>query len=535
LAWYPGVFFFLAILAFNLWGEGLRRFLDDSRLNISRIFSRTTVAAFAVVAAGIFAVVQSNAPLELYRSEATKFDASRVLADIRALASPEMQGRETGTPGAKLAADYIAKQMKDAGLYPAGENDTFFQATPSPRFHLTAIPRLEILNAANAPDPFTYRRDFVEYVTAFPTYGESEGAIIGVALGPDSGTNVSDPFSLSNLNLRDKIIVVRDTDITRLNLRAVAGALLVTDDSSPFQHKYLFPTEAGLNPFARSRAPVMYIGVATANKLLGTAGSTLAQLDEAATTLPPGKAALTAEGATVHMSINGTLSDDINEKYYQVIGYLPGTAALTPGTKGAALDSRVIMVSAYYDGLGTGPDGTLYPGANDNASSVATMLELARQLKASPYQPKKTVVFVAWSGGERGESLSVFNIMNAKVGFPQLSVEAVLELSGVGAGSGNAIELGQGSSFKLVQLFQSAADRVGVATTTRGRGPHFGLFARNSFGERTALTTYLSWDGSDQTAHTASDTVETIDPAKLQKVGQTMLLALSVLTREVNY
>jgi Zn-dependent M28 family amino/carboxypeptidase len=193
------------------------------------------------------------------------------------------------------------------------------------------------------------------------------------------------------------------------------------------------------------------------------------------------------------------------------------------------------MVHAYYDGLGVGPDGTFYPGANDNASGVAAMLEMARVLNQGSYQPKKTVVFVAWTGGERGETLSVRDVMNAKLGFSWLTVEAVIELSGVGAGDGKGIALGDGSSHRLVQLYQGAAGRMGVSTTTRGRGPHFGVYVRPESRSESALPIYSSWDGSDRTAHTAADAVEAIDPKKLEGVGRTTLLTLTILSREVEY
>ena len=142
------------------------------------------------------------------------------------------------------------------------------------------------------------------------------------------------------------------------------------------------------------------------------------------------------------------------------------------------------------------------------------MLEMARVLKASSSKPRKTIVFAAWSSGERGEGFSVANAMNAKHGFNLLTVETVIELSGVGAGSGAGIALGQGTSFSLVQLFQDASTRVGVPVTTRGRGPHFGMDTQSGFGGRSALSAYVSWDGAYQTAHTAADTVEAIDPDK---------------------
>jgi hypothetical protein len=193
------------------------------------------------------------------------------------------------------------------------------------------------------------------------------------------------------------------------------------------------------------------------------------------------------------------------------------------------------MVHAYYDGLGVGPDGILYPGANDNASGVAAMLEMARVLNQGEYQPKKTVVFVAWTGGERGETLNVRDVMNAKLGFGLLTVEAVIELSGVGAGTGHDIALGEESSYRLVQLYQKAARRLGASTTTRGRGPHFGMYVRPDSRNESALPIYVSYDGSDQTAHTPADTIQSIESDKLKEVGQATLLTLTVLSREVEY
>ena len=59
--------------------------------------------------------------------------------------------------------------------------------------------------------------------------------------------------------------------------------------------------------------------------------------------------------------------------------------------------------------------------------------------------------------------------------------------------------------------------------------------ARKAFGGRSALSLYVSWDGSDKLAHTTGDTVESIDPDKLRQVGRTAYLGLLVLSREVNY
>ena len=89
--------------------------------------------------------------------------------DIRALSSPEFEGRETGTEGAKRAAEYIAQRMEEIGLFPAGdltptkERNTFIQSLPISRPHLTDIPRLEILGQdEQVVETLVYRKDFVE-------------------------------------------------------------------------------------------------------------------------------------------------------------------------------------------------------------------------------------------------------------------------------------------------------------------------------------------------------------------------------------
>lgn len=69
---------------------------------------------------------------------------------------------------------------------------------------------------------------------------------------------------------------------------------------------------------------------------------------------------------------------------------------LIPGTR---VGDRYIVVSAHYDHVGM-HDGQIYNGADDNASGVATLLELARRLKARP--PEHSVILVAFDGEERG-------------------------------------------------------------------------------------------------------------------------------------
>lgn len=454
------------------------------------------------------------------------------MVDLDMLASPLYQGRESGLGADRLAAEYIAREMEKIGLFPAGNNNTFIQSYPFGRAHVVTAPTLEIFNPqSNTFDPAVYRQDFVEYIDVLPTPGHCEGKVLGIAVGAVS-TEERKGITINQESLQDKILILREADLHKLTLRRTCGVLVIPDGPPAFEKKYLYQART-LSTY-RDTYPMMYISPELAERLLSTSGNaSLAQIERTSAALPMGQVFLSDEGTTVEMQIE-TAPDTLEETHYNVIGYIPGEGAAMSGKDGA-LDNRVIIVSAYFDGLGTTPDGRVYQGANDNASGVATMLEVARLIKNSPYFAKKTVVFVAWSGGEWRESLSVKNVMNAKAGFGMLNVEAVIELSGVAGGDGDALLLSSGSSYRLVTLFQQAARRLGVRATTRGRGPHFGYQAVAGFGGRDALSAYVSWEGSDRLAHTLQDTTDNVDARKLRKAGQVISLVVSVLSREVNY
>jgi peptide/nickel transport system permease protein len=533
MAWYPGLAFFMAIMAFNLLGEGIRRLVDRGQFDLSRLVNRYTFLAASGGALLLFLWLQNASPLGVYRDEAQRFNTQQAMAHIQTLASPEFGGRETGTAGAQRAADYIAQQMQAIGLSPAGDGNSFIQTLPTPRYHVVGVPKLDVVGPdGSVLDSLVYHQQFVDLPGDVRGTGTAEAPIVGLALGPDPGGTSSDPYGLRNYQLYDRIAIIRSSDFDRFNAGAVAATLVVSDDPLDITRRYLLPERSLVSYHG---VIIMMITPQVADTLLVSAGTSLEELDRQAANLQPGAIAVTDPGVSVSVEMNTASFDTTSsEDYYNVIGFIAGTGS-SFSQAGGGLDSQVVMVSAYYDGVGTSPDGILYPGANDNASGVATMLELARALKTSPYEPKRTVVFAAWAGGERREGLSVDTMMNAHLGFDQLNVEDVIELSGVGAGDGSSMVLGQNSSYRLVRLFQSAAGRLGYPSTTRGRGPHYGLTILPGFGGREGLSLDISWDGSDRLAHTPQDTVDRIDPQKLKEVGETTLLGLTVLTREINY
>jgi peptide/nickel transport system permease protein len=530
MALYPGAAFFLSILSFNVLGEGLRRFLDESHANLSRLFNRYTFAAGISVIVALTLLLQASTPLSIYRPEGLKFDAQRVMQDIEALSSFEYQGRETGTPGAELAAQYIAQRMEENGLLPAGERQTYFQTLLTPRPHLTELPIMALINSKGESTlEFEYRQDFAE-LAGRRRHGTTQAPIMGLALGPLVNEALSpDPYGILQTEVRNHILIVQGSDFEKIDGLAVSGVLIVADEQYLIEEKDLYPFEAPSTQ-RRGGTPTMIITPEVAEQLLATVDSSLSALQELGSTLNVNQSAVTGAGVTVNLSVIPQMYEDYtSDNFINVIGGIPGEGVLS------GAQDQVIIVSAYYDGLGVGPDGQFYAGANDNASGVALMLELARLISESAYRPEKSMIFIAWAGGERSTGLSVVNAMNARPGASELTVEVVFELSGVGYGTGNAITLGEESSYRLVKLFQSAAGKYNITTTTRGRGPHYGRESGAGFGDRSALTLTVSWDGSDALAHTPRDVPEIIDPDKLLRVGRSSLLTLMVLSREPTY
>jgi hypothetical protein len=383
-----------------------------------------------------------------------------------------------------------------------------------------------------------YGRDFVECPDTLVETYQVQGDVVFVGLDPeadvwpDTGSGVEGIIAPSTL--ADTIVLYTGEPIPYALQRTKVGAFLAVRPQEELGYRHLPSFRAGIWSYPQdTRSPQICISPAVAERLLASTGYTLADLSQRQAGLS------NWEGFSVETGVQGEL---VMEAAVQqgvetpnVIGFIPGVDV--------ALDEEAIILMAHYDGLGRTPacpeegrrDGTLYPGANDNASGVATMLEIARLWQEQDFRPKRTVIFVAWAGAERRLKADVERFLRARRGFVgAYRVAAVVELIGVGAGEEEKILLDRSTSDRLTELFQKAARRVGVETTTRGKGIHddYSLYPYPG-GDLAQIT--LTWQGSGLRAHTLADTVENIDPEKLSKMGQTAALGLMVLARETRY
>jgi hypothetical protein len=147
-----------------------------------------------------------------------------------------------------------------------------------------------------------------------------------------------------------------------------------------------------------------------------------------------------------------------------VVGVLPGT--------NADLGDQSVVLGAHYDHLGRGwPDvrgdfrGQVHPGADDNASGVAVLLELARIL-APRMQPERAVVFAAFAGEEAGR-LGSRHYLEAPGPYPAAGVIGMVNLDTVGRlGDRKLLVLGTGTAREWVHIFRGAGFVTGVPIET---------------------------------------------------------------------
>jgi hypothetical protein len=535
MAFYPALALTVAIMAVNLFGEGLRRLTERLTLSLNRLFNRYTLASATAVIVTFVLSMEAVGPWTAYTSQAKAFDAQRAMADIQYLAGPELNGRLTGTPDLDTAAEYIAARFKELGLQPAGESSTYFQGINRGYRDLTAIPDLTFEDPLGQPIvEVEYGRDFVESPDHLLEASHVRGDVVYIGLTPDADVwpnaglalseagGMIDPFTLG-----DKMVLYSGESIPSALRRVDMGVLLLVRPQEELSYRQLpaLYAQAGGVWYRQVRIPFIYISPTVAERLLAATGYTLAELSERQANLRNGEGFSVRTGIQGELSLEAAVQREMETR--NVIGYIPGMDV--------ELDEEAIIVMAHYDGLGRALDGTLYPGANDNASGVAMMLEIARMWQEQDFHPKRTVIFVAWAGAERRLKADVDRFMRAKRGFiGAYRVVAAVELIGVGAGKGEEILLDRSTSDRLTELFQKAAKRMAVEATTRGKGIHddYSLYPYPD-GKLAQIT--LTWEGSSVHAHTPADTVENIDPEKLSEMGRAAVLGLMVLARETKY
>lgn len=441
---------------------------------------------------------------------AAEASADRIEKDVQFLAAPEREGRGVGTAGLEAAGQFIEARFQNLGLKPAGEGGTFRQAFPVTTVVKPGAKSQVKLGGTVLPnDAYT--------ALGFSSQTAAQGPLVLANYGIVEPSLSVDDYA--KLDVKGKIVVVRrfvpdaapfnETEKQRrfgdLRYKAWtarergAKALIIVDwpvAPNPPVKDWQMPSEASL-PSLAPEGP-------------GDVGIPVVVVKRAA--LEPFMDKLTGR-KPVDGRIEVQLDFDQSQAF-NVAGLLEAGEGKLPGT---------IVVGAHYDHLGFGGRYSLAPdkrvphvGADDNASGVAGLLEIARTLASNRAQLKRDVLFLAFSGEETGVLGSThFTHLRGDGGMKQIAAMLNLDMVGRLRVSGLTV-LGAESAAEWADLVGAACDKARVQCTSSGDG--YGPSDHSPF-YAAGVPVLHFFTGTHSDYHKPSDTADTINAAGTAQVA----------------
>jgi hypothetical protein len=374
-------------------------------------FAASALIAFAAAAAAVPALSQGQP-----QPPSADFRPERFRSHVAFLADDLLEGRDTGTRGYDIAARYVAAGFEGLGLRPGARDGSWYQQVPFVRFAMSEPAQIRI-----GERTFVHRRDFS--VRQHPTAGQTRFEAPAVFAGYGLEARAFGLDDYRGLDVRGKIVVVLDgtpsglpSDVAahlgseKRRIAARRGAIgLITRRRPAAAARMPFsaapmgrPMEPGITWVAPDGTPFTDSPslrfVATADPALAEAlfqgarrGLADVHAQAAQTGVRPRGFALRPRVAFERESANTTLQSP------NVIGILPGSDP--------ALAGEYVLLMAHLDGLGVregGEGDRIRNGAMDNATGIATLLEVARKMSQPGSRPRRPVIFAAVTAEERG-------------------------------------------------------------------------------------------------------------------------------------
>jgi Zn-dependent M28 family amino/carboxypeptidase len=339
-----------------------------------------------------------------------------------ALSGDGMEGRDTGSPAYQRAAEYVAKRFAAAGLKPAGENGSYFQSVP---MHEIAALEQGTDFTLVRPDGSRNELRFLEEISYEPGEGLPPGLEGALTFRGYCGRNEME-------NVAGKIVVCfgnRRASLPGEDARvdnAVAGHALgiVNVDDAHFT----------IEP---PRWPVAYARKVTLTGAAGGSSSPFAVMRLSATAFAAflnqtghDAAALLDDGGSQKplpsFDIPSRLRVHIHQATRQISS--PNVLAVLPGAK---TPGEYVVVSAHLDGYGFGTPvngDKLYNGTLDDAAYVALLIQMADDIRSHELPaPRRSILFAAFTGEEKGLLGSKWFIQHPTVPIPQLAANVNLD------------------------------------------------------------------------------------------------------------
>ncbi|HPR62923.1 MAG TPA: M28 family peptidase [Thermoanaerobaculia bacterium] len=439
------------------------------------------------------------------------------------LADDRLEGRFPGTEGSRIAAEYIEDHLRDAGLEP-GFGESYLQ--PFSFISGVELEEGNSLTFSGQSGDFTLELESQFRPVSFSSSGEVEGPLLFAGYGISAEDLNHDDYS--GLDANEKIVIIlRDSpDGDRIDtpfepfrslrykafnaLAHGAAAVIITnppqqdDDLEMLRHDFS-PSDAGIPIVLVRRQDLLPILINQAPSAFRDAWESASPLD-----LPGLRAKL-----SVHLKTTQCTTENI-------AGFLRGTG------------DKTIILAAHYDHLGHGEmnstdesSGAIHNGADDNASGVSLLLELAKTFSC-PSELPVNLLFL-FPGAEEEGTLGASHFIN-HLPIPRDSVLAMINIDMVGnLFDGKLIVQGVGSSPDWITLVPSVLRASGLDSTL-----YYGGFGASDhavfYGEDIPVLFFFT--GTHERYHSSRDDAEFLDYRGMERILNTIrdtLIAISVL------
>ncbi|MFC3443111.1 M28 family metallopeptidase [Sphingobium rhizovicinum] len=357
------------------------------------------------------------------------FSPAAVRAHVEFLADDLLAGRDTGSEGHEIAARYVASQFDGLGLKPAGDAGangvSWFQRIGFQKTEFGQTPATLTVSGAGEAKRFTHAGDVLVGLNAAEPHLDVTAPLVFVGYGLENKRLGLDDYA--GLDVKGKIVVTlrgypkglpseegAHLSATKGKIAEAHGAIgmlsfgtLQSMKARPWARMVQMADEPDFTwvspegvPF--EAAPGLRASAAlndsAAQALFAGAPTTIAAIRKTAD-----KAGGKPKGFALKTSVT-IRADSVSQRVTS-----PNVVAILPGSDPKLKDEYVVL-SAHLDHIGVSPAKAGDPadkdrinnGALDNGAGIATMLEVARAMAQSPDKPRRSIIFLASTGEEKG-------------------------------------------------------------------------------------------------------------------------------------
>jgi aminopeptidase YwaD len=451
---------------------------------------------------------------------------------IRYLSSDDLKGRLTGSPGDSLAAIYIRKELTSYGLKPLAENG--WQNFKVTKKVLAGKNSSLSLNGTG----YALGKDFTP--VAFSSDAGLESDVVFAGYGFNISLDTLKWNDFSSIDVKGKWVMILRADPETDNTRSAyipfsgdrnkallakdlgaAGVLFVAGEAADPQDQF---ESLGQEAFSVG-LPVLRIKREVADAILSSSKNTISGLEK--------KLNETRKPLSFNANVKVKATTEITSEEAgtrNVIMVLPGEDPI--------LKNEYVIIGAHFDHLGMGGPGSssravdtiaVHHGADDNASGVAMMLELAGKFAGTNGSHKRSIVFIAFSGEEMGLlgskyftdhpwiDLSKVNAMFNLDMVGRLNENRTVQISGAGTAEG----------LKKILYADNDTNKFKITLSDEGYGPS----DHSSFYGKNIPVVYYS-TGAHLDYHTPSDTWDKINFTGMVEVSSLIYKTASDLASE---